>query len=54
VGDFVDDAASEGEDADHEDGALDDGDPTVTHWPKPARYCCMAMMTKAPTTGPGG
>ena len=25
---------------------------TVTHCPKPARYCCMAMMTKAPTTGP--
>src|SRR5262249_45293618 len=25
---------------------------TVTHWPKPARYCCMAMMTNAPTTGP--
>ncbi|MGY3110289.1 hypothetical protein ACVWW7_006916 [Bradyrhizobium sp. LM6.9] len=25
---------------------------TVTHWPKLARYCCMAMIAKAPTTGP--
>src|SRR6266498_3606699 len=27
AGDFADDAASEGQDADHEDGALDHGDP---------------------------